>query len=230
MRKEAKGKVIGVLGGMGPWATLELFKRLLKITPAQTDQDHLQIIIYSNPKIPDRTAALLHGGESPLPLLLSTARNLEKAGADFIIMPCNTAHYYLDELRDAVTIPMLNMIEETVALIEERRAGLLATDGTIRSGLYQKACQKRGIKLLYPDDIGQKAVMDVVYSVKEGRVDLGVKRRAIEVAEGLIAQGAETIIAGCTEISLVLREGDISVPLFDSLDILAERAIKLARS
>ena len=219
-------KVIGILGGMGPEATLELFRRIIHKTSAQIDQDHLRIIIDNNPKIPDRMAALLHGGESPLPALISTAQNLERARADFIIIPCNTAHYYLGEMRKAVHIPIIDMIAETVAHISERNVGLLATDGTIENGIYLSACRGKGIALLYPED--QKKVMSLIYEVKAGRMDRALKEEMMVIVDGLLKQGAQAIIAGCTEISLVLQQGDLDVPLFDPLDILAEKAIGLA--
>ncbi|GAH53208.1 unnamed protein product, partial [marine sediment metagenome] len=106
-------KIIGILGGMGPEATVDLFHKIIKFTPAKKDQDHFRIIIDNNPKIPDRTAAILGKGEDPLPALQETARNLEKAGVDFIIIPCNTAHYFLPQIQKSVNIPVLNMIEET---------------------------------------------------------------------------------------------------------------------
>jgi len=224
-------KVIGILGGMGPGATLELLRRILDKTSASTDQDHLRIIIDNNPNIPDRTAALLHGGEDPIPLLLSTAANLENAGADFIIMPCNTAHHYIDRIAVGVNIPLLNMIELTVTSIREPCVGILATDGTLASRLYHKTCSKKGIMLLCPDGSDQKGTMEVIYLVKGRQIDLkNAKTRVIEVAKRLIDRGAEAIILGCTEISLVLSQGDVDVPIYDALEILAEEAIKKALS
>ena len=219
-------KVMGILGGMGPEATLELLRRIIHKTPAQIDQDHLRIIIDNNPKIPDRTAALLRGGESPLSSLISTAQNLERAGADFIIIPCNTAHYYLGEMRKAVHIPIIDMIAETVAHISERSVGLLATEGTIESGIYLPACRDKGITLLYPED--QKRVMTLIYKVKAGCMDRALKGEMMSIVDGLLKQGAQAIIAGCTEISLLLKLDDLDVLLFDPLDLLAEKAIGLA--
>lgn len=224
-------KVIGILGGMGPEATLELFRRILDKTSASTDQDHLRIIIDNNPKIPDRTATLLHGGEDPIPLLLSTATNLENAGADFIIMPCNTAHHYIDRISAGVNIPLLNMVELTVTSIREPCVGILATDGTLASRLYHKTCSEKGILLLCPDGSDQKGTMGVIYLVKGRQIDLkNAKIRVSKVAKRLIDRGAQAIILGCTEISLVLSQGDVDVPIYDPLEILAEEAIKKALS
>ena len=110
-------KIIGILGGMGPEATIDLFQKIVKLTPAQQDQEHLRIIIDNNPKIPDRTKAILHGGENPLPELIKTAQNLERAGADFIIIACNTAHYYLPEIQKTVNITIFSIMQETALYI-----------------------------------------------------------------------------------------------------------------
>lgn len=235
MKDPENEKVIGILGGMGPGATLELFRRILNKTSALTDQDHLRIIIDNNPKIPDRTAALLHGGEDPLPLLVSTARNLENAGADFIVMPCNTAHHYIDRMGESINVSILNMIELTAASIREPCVGILATDGTLDSRLYHKACSKMGIELLSPEESDQSVTMDVIYLVKGRQIDRDkakakAKAKAIKVANRLVDRGAEAIVLGCTEVSLVLSQEDIHVPIYDALEILATAAIERAKS
>ncbi|HDL85860.1 MAG TPA: amino acid racemase, partial [Candidatus Acetothermia bacterium] len=150
-------RTIGILGGMGPEATVELFRRIIALTPAKRDQDHLHVLIDSNPKIPDRTAAIRGQGESPLPLLIAAAKNLERAGADFIIIPCNTAHHWLHELREIISIPIIDMIGQTAERVASQQSsaqwiGLLSTEGTLRSGLYQNAFASRGIALLVPND------------------------------------------------------------------------------
>lgn len=226
-------KVIGILGGLGPEATAELFIRIIKATPAKKDQDHIPIIIFNNPKIPDRTAAILYGGESPLIELIKTAQKLEKAGADFIVMPCNTAHYYYDELKSSVKIPFLNMIELTAEYVAKvypniKFVGLLATTGTVKTGLYQKFFEKYGFKIIVPNDEDQSIVMNGIYDgVKAGNLDLG-RKLLLDVANKLIDKGAELMILGCTEISVVIKNGDLRVPVVDPLKILAEEAIKLA--
>jgi len=145
MEQAKKPKIIGILGGMGPQATVDLYNEIIRQTPIKEEQDHLPIIIFSNPKVPDRTKALIAGGEDPLPHLIYSARVLEKAGADFIIIPCNTAHHYLPQMQKAVSIPILNMIAETADFIKQRypqkkRVGLLATTGTIKVGIYSTHC------------------------------------------------------------------------------------------
>lgn len=226
-------KIIGILGGLGPEATAELFLRIIRATPAKRDQDHLPIIIFNNPQIPDRTAAILYGGESPLIELIKTAQRLERAGADFIIMPCNTAHYYYDELKSSVKIPFLNMIELTVKRVlnvypNVKFVGLMATTGTVKTGLYQKYFENYGVKVIVPSDEDQRIVMSGIYDgVKAGDLNLG-RRLLLDVASKLIANGAELIILGCTEISIVIKNGDLKVPVVDPLQVLAEEAVKLA--
>ena len=225
-------RTIGILGGMGPEATVELFRRIIALTPAKRDQDHLHVLIDSNPKIPDRTAAIRGQGESPLPLLIAAAKNLERAGADFIIIPCNTAHHWLHELREIISIPIIDMIGQTAERVASQQSsaqwiGLLSTEGTLRSGLYQNAFASRGIALLVPNDQQEAAVMQAIHRIKAG--DHSVRGAMIDVAKGLIARGAEGIIPGCTEISLVISQDSLPVPVFDPLSILAERAVALAR-
>mgnify|MGYP000241628663 CR=1 FL=1 len=204
--------------------------RIIRITPAQKDQDHIRVIIYNNPKIPDRTAAILGKGPNPLPEMIETARKLEEAGADFIIIPCNTAHYYYEELRKNVGIPILNMIELTSQKIAERfpqvkKVGLIGTTGTVKARLYDRALERRGIQVIYPPEGLQNKVMEAIYdNIKAGRIREG-KEIMGKVAKQLIKEGAEIIICGCTEVSLVLRSGDIPVPLVDPLQILAEVAV-----
>ena len=227
-------KVIGILGGMGPEATIDLFYKIVKFTPATKDQEHLRIIIDDNPKIPDRTAAILGKGEDPLPALQKTARNLEKAGADFIIIPCNTAHYFLSSIRESVRIPVLNMIEETAKDIQQRipqiqKVGLLASVGTYKTEIYHQQFKKLNIEVVYPDEKDKDAVMKAIYAVKAGDLSEGVKSNILKIAQKLIDEGVKVIIAGCTEIPLILKEGDIPVPLIDPTQVLAKIAVQKAR-
>ena len=228
-----KKKVIGILGGMGPEATADLFYRIIKATPARKDQDHLRIIIDNNPKIPDRTAAIINKGLSPLPEMVKTAKNLERAGADFIIMPCVTAHHYYEELRKSVKISVLNMIELTTQKIEKnfpgvKKAGLIATVGTIKSKIYDQALGRIGVRVIIPPESMEQDVMKAIYNhIKAGSLIEG-KHIIVNVANQLIEMGAEAIICGCTEVSLVLKNGDLSVPVIDPLQILAETAVATA--
>lgn len=225
-------RIIGILGGMGPEATVELLRRLLAATPAECDQDHIHVLIDSNPKIPDRTAAILKGGESPLPMMIEGARNLERAGAHFLVIPCNTAHYWLSDLEKAVSIPIIDMIGETASLITAyrpplRKIGLLATAGTLHTDLYQNALRKERVEVLTPPTKEEHQIMNAIHRIKAG--DHTVKDDVVAVAHHLMDEGAEGIILGCTELSLVVEEGDLPCPLFDPLSILARLAVQRAR-
>jgi aspartate racemase len=227
-------KIIGILGGMGPEATTDLFYKIIKLTPAGKDQDHLRVIIDNNPKIPDRTAAILGKGEDPLPALRETARNLEKAGADFIIIPCNTAHYFLPSIQESVKIPILNMIEETAKKTQKKipsikKVGLLALIGTYKTEIYSQHFKKFNIEVISPEEKDKEKVMKVIYAVKTGDLSEEIKKNITSIAQKLIDKGAEAVIAGCTEIPLILKEGDVSVPIIDPTQALAEAAIQKAR-
>lgn len=230
------GKTIGILGGMGPEATADLFLKIIRSTPARTDQDHIRVVIDSNPAIPDRTAAILGSGPDPVPLLTRTARLLEQWGVDLIVIPCNTAHYFYDEVQASVRVPVLHIMKETAAHLRERYpalrdVGLLATTGTVRTGLYQRFLAEHALNTLLPDDEGQQVVMDCIYGeqgVKAGHTGPEVTARLAGVAASLIARGAGAVIAGCTELPLVLREGDLPVPVIDPTRILAEAAVRAA--
>ncbi|MBA7534884.1 Aspartate racemase [subsurface metagenome] len=227
-------KIIGILGGMGPEATIDLFYKIIKSTPAEKDQDHLRIIIDNNPKIPDRTTAILGKGEDLLPALRETAKNLEKAGADFIIIPCNTAHYFLSSIQKSVRIPVLNMIEEAAKETQQRispiqKVGLLASIGVYKTKIYHQQFEKFNIEVIYPEEKDKGEVMKAIYAVKAGNLSEGIKRNIIKIAQKLIDKGAEAIIAGCTEIPLILKEGDVAVPLIDPTQVLAKAAVQKAR-
>jgi len=223
-------KIIGILGGMGPEATVDLFLKVVKSTPAKRDQDHLRIIVDNNPQIPDRTAAILRGGEDPTPALVETARNLERAGADFLIIPCNTAHYFHGRIQDAVSIPVLHMMTATADEIKTRgiaNVGLLASDGTVQSGLYHKALTERGVEIIVPSPSTQEKLMAAIYGVKSGEF-VASARVAREAAEELIEAGAGAVIAGCTEIPLILKDSDVSKPVIDATLALARAAVQRA--
>ncbi len=227
-------KIIGVLGGMGPEATIELFKQIVRRTRAKKDREHLRVLIDNNPKVPDRTAAILHGGESCVPELVRSARALKRAGADFIVIPCVTVHYFHGALQKRTSLPVLHIVDETVKRIRRRhpaarRVGVLATTGTIQAGLFQRALAGRKVDVLVPPDAMQKnVVMKAIYAIKSGGATDGARTLVREAAEDLVHRGAQVVIAGCTEIPLVLQDGDLSVPVVDPIAILAEAAIDRA--
>ncbi|GBC75911.1 Aspartate racemase [bacterium HR07] len=219
-------RVIGILGGMGPAATVELFRRIVLKTPAHCDQDHIPVLIDSNPKIPDRGSFLLAGGPDPRPALCRSARKLERLGASFLVMPCNTAHAFLPSLREAVHIPFIDMIAETARAIRESRVGLLATETTIRTRLYHDACAAYGIEVITPFSDDQARVMEIIYAIKGGAC--GFTRELQAIAARLRERGARALVVGCTELSLVVPQGDFAGPVYDALDILAEAAVRQA--
>jgi len=229
-------KVIGILGGMGPEATLDCFAKIIKNTPATKDQDHLRVVIDSNPKVPDRTAAILGKGDSVVPVLVQGSLNLEQAGADFIIIPCVSAHFFLDELWSQIGLPILSIFDSVAETIKQdhpeiKTVGLMGTSGTIQGGLFQKRLATGGIKTLVCDDHYQAQVMAAIYDIKKGQPDRSqsaITSDLISAAESLITQGAEGIIAGCTEIPLALKQEHLSVTYFDSILLLARAAIRLS--
>jgi len=232
-----KGKVIGILGGMGPEATLDFFGKIIQHTVANRDQDHLKVIIHNNPKIPDRTEAILENGESPVPMMVQSGLSLAKAGAGFIVIPCVSAHFFLGELRRKLSLPILSVFDEIATLITQnhpdiKSIGLLATKGTIHGGLFQKRLLENGITTLVPEPDDQERVMSTIYKIKglqATQVRYEGKEILIDVANHLIKRGSHGIIAGCTEIPLVLEPEDVTVPLFDPLLILARAAVREAQ-
>jgi len=226
-------KIIGILGGMGPEATADLFYRIIRATPVEKDQDHIHVIIESNSKVPDRTPAILGTGPSPAPILVETGKRLERSGADFLIVPCNTAHYFIPEVQKELGIPILHMINLSAEYIAKKypnvkKAGLLASDGTLVSKLYHNSYAEQGIEIVAPSESSQRDVMDAIYKyIKTGDLETGgelLNRVSLE----LIEAGADSVLCGCTEVSLVLHDGDLSVPVVDPLQVLAEEAVKLA--
>ncbi len=227
-------KMIGVLGGMGPAATADFFQKIIRATPAKADQDHLKVLIFSNPQVPDRTAAIRGQGPDPLPVLVACAEVLIQGGADLITIPCVTAHYYYNALQHAVSVPILHLIGEAVtAVVTEypalRRLGLLATTGTLQSRLFEPYFEPRGFTILTPDpEVQAAAVMEAIYAVKHGDPLERARRLIREAAEHLRGRGAEAILAGCTEVPLILQDGDLPIPVIDPTWILAQAAVRRA--
>lgn len=231
-------EVIGILGGMGPAATADFYAKLVSMTPGRSDQDHLTTVIWSDPTIPDRTEALLGNGPDPTPWLLNGSRVLREAGATVIAIPCNTAHAFVPRIADHVGLPIIHMIGEvarhlTTVRPAVRTAGLLATTGTVRAGLYQEWLDRYGIRLVLPDEDDQHSeVMAAIRAVKAGIGGAAVTASLARAARRLTDRGAEAIIAGCTEIPLGLPAGadTIDVPLIDPAAILAGALVRRARA
>ena len=229
-------KVIGILGGMGPEATMDCFAKIIKNTPARADQDHFRVIIDSNPKVPDRTAAILGTGASPVPELVQGAITLERAGADLIIIPCVSAHFFLDTLSKQISLPILSIFDAVSEAIEQdhpdiKTVGLLGTTGTVRGGLFQERLATGGIETIVCDDDHQTRVMSAIYDIKKGQPDRSLAHNAADLndaAQSLVKRGAQGIIAGCTEVPLALDQEDLSVPYFDALLLLVRKAVRWA--
>ncbi len=224
-------KTLGIIGGMGPAATCDLMEKIISLTAASRDQDHLHIITDVNTNIPDRTDAILHNGADPTPELIKSGRRLEAAGADFLIMPCNTAHYYYEPLSAAVTIPVLHMPRLTAAVLGGagvKKAAVLATDGTVRSGVYDAALETEGVEPLYPDPRHQTMIMQLIYDGVKGRkLPLGsVPVR--EIMDELRARGAEKFLLACTELPLAFQALGISQDCLDPTRVLAFSAVRFA--
>jgi aspartate racemase len=226
-------KTIGILGGMGPEATSFFFNQIIKKTKSGKDQNHIKVIIYNNPEIPPRTDAILHSGPSPLPYLLEGVKMLQQGGADFIAMPCVTAHYYLNDILAKEKVSFLNLLDETLLYTLKKfpgvkKVGLIGSTGTVKSGLFHAVFAKQEIEVIAPDDKEQELVTQAIFGdkgIKAGFTLGSPKEIILQTAQALIERGAEAIIAGCTEVPLVLNEQDIPVPLIDPLRILAEVCI-----
>ncbi|GAK55738.1 aspartate racemase subfamily protein [Candidatus Vecturithrix granuli] len=227
-------KFVGVLGGMGPDATVTMFQNILRATPAHSDQEHLRLLVYNNPKIPDRTAAICAGGPDPLPALIESARLLERAGVDLIVIPCVTAHYFYDGIQAAITVPVLHIVQETLKFAssqhpDSKKLGLLSTMGTMQTGLFPRFADEWGATVIVPpEEMIQNLVMRAIYRIKAGEFTGEPSALLQQAATHLIQAGAQAIIAGCTEIPLALRPDDVSVPFLDPMKILAQAVVAQA--
>ncbi len=228
-------KIVGILGGMGPEATADLFLKIIRSTPIKRDQDHIRVIIDSNSKIPDRIQAVYGNGESPFPQMLDSARLLASAGAEIILIACNGAHMFFGELRDALdSVLFLNIMDETAKHCLEKhhgvsKYGLLATDATIRGRLYEKSFNACGLRIEAPDQSNQAIVMDCIYKFKSGIPAEKLRAPLIDAGRSLLASGAEGIILGCTELPMIIREGDLPAPIVDPTMALALAAVNKSR-
>ena len=229
-----KEKSIGIIGGMGPDATVDLFKKIIQSTPAACDQEHIRVVIDNNPKIPDRQKAIFENAADPAPAITATAKNLEKAGADLLLIACNSAHHYFDAATESVSIPVLNIMTETAAFCRLRFPtlkvyGLLAGSSTAKLGLYAKAFDKISSRILVPTPKDQDTVLGCIYAVKAGEPIANIKPRLLEVIETLKDMGAQAIILGCTEVPIVLKDGDHALAFIDATDVLAKAAVAAVR-
>jgi len=233
-------KKIGIIGGMGPKATCELLEKIIKYTDASKDQEHIGIILECDTKVPDRSAAILSGGESPAPELIACGKRLIGAGADILVMHCNTSHYFYDEVAPKLGAPLFHMPRETAKSLAEagiKRVGVLATTGTKKSGVYDKALSEFGVEAVYPNGPEQDLLMSLIYDFAKGESgkfdEEGMRRILSELKEA----GAEKLLIGCTEVPILLRqlpeyehtdEFDMKLGFVDPTLIAAKKLIKLA--
>lgn len=225
MQHQAK---LGILGGMGPQATQVLYQYILDRTDAASDQEHLPTVILSDTQIPDRTSAILTGQTEELyDQLLADAKLLKKCGCTIVAIPCNTAHYFVDRLQKEAEIPILHMIREAVAVLHtqgKRRPGILATDGTIQTGLYEKECTPFGMKSIAPDPDTQKLVMSIIYQeIKQGKK--GSWEKFTQIDHAIREAGCDCAILACTELSVFSTTYPLPSYYLDAMAVLAERAI-----
>lgn len=219
---------LGVIGGLGPIATAHFMELVTVMTDAKTDQEHLEMIVFSAPSIPDRTAHILDDTKpSPLPRMVAIGRKLSDMGAARIAIPCITAHYFIEPLEAGIPVPLVNGVRETAAHLKAhgvKTAGIMATDGTIRAGIFRRELEKQGIEAVTPSARGQKYVMSLIYdNVKAGVQPDMAKFRA--VGQELFDAGAEAIILGCTELSMIKRDFAIGPGYIDAMEVLAQSSV-----
>lgn len=223
-------KTLGVIGGLGPAASAYFMELITRLTPAKTDQEHLDIILFSRPNVPDRTAYILDNEKpSPAPSMIDTVKKLESLGVAYICAPCVTSHYIFDEIQRETGAQLVNMIAETVSVLKARgckKAGIMATTGTVSSKLFQSALSSEGLEWALPDENSQALVMHAIYDeVKAGKkVDA---ESFMKAADNLFSQGCDCIILGCTELSVVNRDLALDERFVDAMEVLARKCIKL---
>ena len=233
-------KVAGILGGMGPRATVDFMSKVLEQTPVESEQDHLRLLIDHNPQTPNRHAAIDNDRAGVGLHLANMARGLERAGADFLAMPCNTAHAFQGQIQAAVSIPLVSILDEVVAelqqhwpaktnigktIIGKAKIGVMAATGCLQAQLYQRALRQAGYQPVLWDASQLEDFMSLLYRIKAGDDSAEVRQRCSRLAEVLVQNGAQVLLAGCTEIPLVLERQTLSVPLVDSTDVLVASVI-----
>jgi aspartate racemase len=226
-------KIVGILGGMGPEATVDLMQRIIRLTPALDDMDHIRCIVDNNPKVPSRIKAIIEGdGQDPGPCMADMGKRLESWGAHFLVIACNTAHYYYDAVQDAVKIPVINLIDLVsshlkVNFPEHDKVGILASPAVSMTGLYAKRFKKLGIQDVWPDPDYQDRLFHIIKEVKKGNSDPKVQDDYIKVCENLVHKGAGIAIIACTELSAL--GGDLPINTLDAAQVLAWEIVQIAK-
>lgn len=224
-------KTIGIIGGMGPAATVDLFNLIVENTNATCDQEHIHILIDCNPSIPDRTSAIINGTESPLGELRLSAERLAKAGADFLIIPCNTSHYFIDQIRKEVSVPIIDMIKETALFARNSgylKAIILCTEGTRKTGVYTHRFEQQGVKAIYPNEDLQLEVNRIIYDgIKSGADNYDVTKFN-ELLKELTDQTGAVPVLGCTELPIAQKRYNMQGNFINPTFVLACSAIREA--
>ena len=224
-------RTAGIIGGMGPQATIDLFQKIVSNTDSSSDNEHIHIIIDNNTDIPDRTKSILAHSDLPLKYLGQSAKKLESIGADFLAMPCNTAHFFYDRLSKEVNIPIINMIEETAKVLKENKQKnllLLATTGTIKTQIYQNIFTKYDLNIITPENDFQVEIMSAIYDyVKEGKPYDKVEIFS-QYLDKAIENKVDSIILGCTELPILFEENNLEYKVIDPTLVLAKAIIKAA--
>ncbi len=226
----AEKKTLGIIGGMGPMATAYLLQLIIEMTDAKTDQEHLDVIVFNRPAVPDRTAYILDNTKpSPLPVLRDAAQKLTGLGAGVLCAPCVTSHYFYEALSGRIPVPFVHMLRETAEELRRagrRKTGVMATTGTVRMGLFQSALGEAGIEAQLPSPACQELVMSMIYDeIKAGKPASPEKFQAAE--EELYAQGCDSIVLGCTELSLIKKSAPLGPGYLDALEVLSKRCVQL---
>lgn len=226
-------RTLGVIGGLGPMATAFFMQMVIEMTKADRDQEHIEMLIHNCPSIPDRTSYIVGASEeNPMQPMADIGKWLAENGADVIAIPCITASYFFEELSSMIPVPIINIIEETALYLVEHKidtVGLMATDGTVQSGLFQKALQERGIRVILPKAEGQKDVMHLIYENVKATKPVEMERFE-RVSKELKDAGAQVIILGCTELSMIRRDEKIGAGYLDAMQVLAKCSVELCGS
>lgn len=227
-------KIAGVMGGMGPDATVDFMAKVIALTDSGRDQDHVHMIVDQDPTVPNRQAAIASGNDDVSDHLTAMAQRLERAGADFLVMVCNTAHVFVDGVRAGTSIPFISIIDETIAEVDRRApaarsVGVMATDGCLDTRIYQDAVEAAGRSALTPDERGVAELMRLISAIKAGDQGPEIAAGMQSVAQSLVDRGAEAIIGGCTEIPIVFEGDGFAVPVISSTNVLAARTLAFAQ-
>ncbi|MDJ0622467.1 MAG: amino acid racemase [Desulfocapsaceae bacterium] len=227
-------KVAGILGGMGPEATVDLMQRIIANTPAIDDIDHIRCLIDNDPKVPSRMQAILgKDGENPGPYLARMAKGLEGWGADFLVIPCNTAHAYYSNVAEAVDIPVVHLIDLVVDQVVKLKGttelvGILGSNTIVKTQLYTEKFAAVGMQVIYPDDEVQEQLFQIIRRVKKGETDIGIRQELRAIAQHLKEKGATTAILGCTELGIIAE--DLPILVIDAAELLAQEVVAVAKN